>query len=81
MKARKPQPVGPAHRVRGWKNDRRNGTRVHRGGNADDTWPKEKAPKGESQERRRCEIKPARNPRAKAVERVIKPWGRTLAGR
>jgi hypothetical protein len=31
------------------------------------------APKGESQERCRCETKPARNRRAKAARRVTKP--------
>lgn len=39
------------------------------------------APKGESHERRRFEIKPARDRRAETVERVAKPCGRTEAGR
>jgi hypothetical protein len=42
-------------------------------GNGRDTFRKEKAPKGESQERRRCETKPARNCREEAVKRVVKP--------
>jgi hypothetical protein len=38
-----------------------------------DTFQEEKASKGESQERCRREIKPARVRGEKAVERVIKP--------
>jgi hypothetical protein len=45
-----------------------------------DTLREEKAPKGESQERRRCETKPARARREQAAERVAKPCGRNLAG-
>jgi hypothetical protein len=41
----------------------------------------EEASKGESQERCRCETKPARTKREKTVERVIKPCGRNVAGR
>jgi hypothetical protein len=36
---------------------------------------------GESQERCRCETKPAWTGREKTVERVVKPWGRNGAGR
>jgi len=39
----------------------RNGRWVLPGGNAPDTFREEKAPKGESHERRRCETKPARD--------------------
>jgi hypothetical protein len=52
---------------------RRNGMWVRRRGNAVDTFCEEKAPKGEAQERRRCEIKPARARREEAVKRVAKP--------
>jgi hypothetical protein len=45
-----------------------------------DTLRVEEAPKGESQERRRCETKPARARREKAAERVTKPCGRNVAG-
>jgi hypothetical protein len=38
-----------------------------------DTFREEQAPKGESQERRWCEIKPARNLREETVKRVTKP--------
>jgi len=44
-----------------------------RRGNASATFREEKAPKGESQERRRCETKPARARREKRVKRVAKP--------
>jgi hypothetical protein len=44
-----------------------------RRGNASGAFREEKAPKGESHERRRCEISPARVRREKAVTRVIKP--------
>jgi hypothetical protein len=54
---------------------------VHRIGNDPVARPEEKAPKGESQERCRCETKPVRTKREKTVERVIKPWGRNIAGR
>jgi hypothetical protein len=60
VEARKPRPVGPAHRFGGGITDGRNGRRVHPRGNAADTFREEKAPKGESQERRRRETKPAR---------------------
>jgi hypothetical protein len=52
---------------------RRNGKWVIPGGNAPDAVREEKAPKGESQERCRCETEPARVRRAKAVKRVTKP--------
>lgn len=52
---------------------RRNGMWVRRRGNASDTFREEKAPKGEAQERRRCETKPTRARREKAVKRVTKP--------
>jgi hypothetical protein len=42
-------------------------------GNGLDTFRKEKAPKGKSQERCRCETKPARNRREEATKRVAKP--------
>jgi hypothetical protein len=51
----------------------RNGRWVLPGGNAPDTFWKEKAPKGESHERRRREIKLARDCGEKAVKRVTKP--------
>jgi len=44
------------------------------------TFREEKAPKGESQERRRCERKPARAQREQAVKRVTKPCRRNVAG-
>jgi hypothetical protein len=65
----------------GSKNGGRNGMWVLRRGNAAETFRKEKAPKGKSQERCRCETKPARAGRAKTVKRVAKPWRRIVAGR
>jgi hypothetical protein len=53
--------------------DRGNGMWVLPPGNGLDTFRKEKAPKGESQERCRCETKPARNHREEAAKRVAKP--------
>jgi hypothetical protein len=50
-------------------------------GDAVDTRREEKAPKGESQERCRREIKPARLSREKTVKRVAKPRRRLIAGR
>lgn len=50
------------------------------GGNASITASQENAPKGESHERCRRETKPARIRRAKAAQRVTKPWTRTVAG-
>jgi hypothetical protein len=50
-----------------------NGRWVHPGGNTPDTCREGNAPKGESQERRRCETEPARHRREKTVRRVIKP--------
>jgi hypothetical protein len=41
----------------------------------------ENAPKGESHERRRREIKPAGQRREKTVKRVAKPCRRNVAGR
>jgi hypothetical protein len=41
--------------------------------NAQTAFREEKAPKGESQERSRCETKPARDRREETVERVTKP--------
>jgi len=52
---------------------RRNGQWGLPPGNGMDTFRKEKAPKGESQERCRCETKPARDCGEKAVKRVTKP--------
>jgi hypothetical protein len=43
------------------------------GRNAAETFWKGKPPKGESQERCRCETKPARDSREKPVKRVTKP--------
>jgi hypothetical protein len=60
VKAQEPRSVGPAHRFGGGITDGVNGTWVHPRGNAADTFREEKAPKGESQERRRRETKPAR---------------------
>jgi hypothetical protein len=51
----------------------RNGKWVLPGGNAPDTFREEKAPKGESHERRRRETKLARDRGEKTVKRVIKP--------
>jgi len=64
VKAQEPRPVGPAYRFGGGKTDGRNGMWVHPRGNAAGTLREEKAPKGESQERCRCETKPARARRA-----------------
>jgi hypothetical protein len=50
-----------------------NGKWVQRVGNGPSALGEEKAPKGESQERCRCEKKPARTKREKTVERVTKP--------
>jgi hypothetical protein len=50
-----------------------NGTWVLRGRKAGDTCGEREPPKGESQERRRCETKPARDSREQAVKRVAKP--------
>jgi hypothetical protein len=63
VKAQKPRPAGPARRFGDGSNGRKNGTWVLPGGNAPDTLREEKAPKGESQERRRYEIRPARSQR------------------
>jgi len=52
--------VGPAHRFGGGSTDGLNGMWVLPGGNAPDTCREEEAPKGESQERRRYEKRPAR---------------------
>jgi hypothetical protein len=60
VKTQKPRPVGPAHRFGGGITDGKNGTWAHPRGNAADTFREEKAPQGESQERCRREIKPAR---------------------
>jgi hypothetical protein len=59
-KAQKPGPVGPAHRFGGGSTDWSNGMWALPCGNARSTFREEKAPKGESQERRRREKKPAR---------------------
>jgi hypothetical protein len=64
--------AGPFASAKG-SNERTNGRWVHRCGNTVDTFREEKAPKGESQERRRCEIKPTRVRRAQTVQRVPKP--------
>jgi hypothetical protein len=53
--------------------DRGNGRWVLPLGNGLVTFRKEKAPKGESQERCRCETKPARNCREETAKRVVKP--------
>jgi hypothetical protein len=50
-----------------------NGRWVHPGGNALETFRKGKPSKGESQERCRCETKPARARREETVKRVVKP--------
>jgi hypothetical protein len=63
VKAQKPRPAGPARRFGDGSNGRRNGTWVLPGGNAPDTLREEKAPKGESQERCRHEIRLARSRR------------------
>jgi hypothetical protein len=60
VKAQEPRPSGRAFRFGGGCTGRENGTWVLPGGNAPDTFREGKAPKGESQERRRCETKPAR---------------------
>jgi hypothetical protein len=52
---------------------RRNSRWVYLGGDTQDAFQEEKASKGKSQERSRCEIKPARDRREKAVKRVNKP--------
>lgn len=73
---------GPAHLLRqGGISGRANGMWVSPCGNVADTFGEEKAPKGEAQERCRCEIKPARARREETAKRVIKPWRRTVAGR
>jgi hypothetical protein len=73
VKAQKPRPVGPALRFGGGITDGKNGMWVHSRGNAASTFREEKAPQGESQERRRCETKPAGARRAKTAARVTKP--------
>jgi hypothetical protein len=50
-----------------------NGTWVHPGRNDPETFREEKAPKGESHERRRRETKPARARREETARRVAKP--------
>jgi hypothetical protein len=50
------------------------------GGNAPDTFREEKAPQGESHERRRHEKRPARARKEQAAVRVAKPCGRNVAG-
>jgi hypothetical protein len=54
---------GPAQRYGVGSTDRLNGRWDHSGGNRPDTFREEKAPKGESHERCRCETKPARDRR------------------
>jgi len=46
---------------------------AHCGGDADGTFREEKAPKGESRERCRCETEPTRRAREESVTRVAKP--------
>jgi hypothetical protein len=50
-----------------------NGRWAHPGGNTPDTFREGNASKGESQERCRCETKPARPRREQTVKRVAKP--------
>jgi hypothetical protein len=73
VKAQKPRPAGPARCFGNGINGRKNGMWVLPGGNAPDTLQEEEAPKGESQERRRCETKPARARKEKPAKRVLKP--------
>jgi hypothetical protein len=80
VKAQKPKPVGPAHCFSSGNTGGRNGTWVLPRGNAADTFREEKAPKGESHERRRCETEPARARREQPAKRVAKPCRRNVAG-
>jgi len=73
VKAQEPRPVGPALRFGGGSTDGTNGTWVNPARKRADTFRKEKAPQGESQERCRGERNSARARRAQAAERVIKP--------
>jgi len=73
VEAQEPRPAGPARCFGSGINGRENGMWVLPGGNAPDTLREEEAPKGESQERRRCEIEPARARKEKTATRVIKP--------
>jgi hypothetical protein len=65
---------------RGGNTGGRNGMWVFPGGNAPDTFREGKAPKGESQERCRCETKLAGARREEAAKRVAKPCRRNVAG-
>jgi hypothetical protein len=74
VKARKPRLVGPAHPLwRGGIPTRETVRGFIYRGNAAGTFREEKAPKGESQERRRYEKRPAGARREQTVERVTKP--------
>jgi hypothetical protein len=63
VKPQEPGLIGPAHRYGGGSTDGWNGKWVHPGGNTPDTLREGNAPKGESQERCRCEKEPARTRR------------------
>jgi hypothetical protein len=73
VKAQELRPVGPVHRFGGGSTDGRNSMWARPGGNAPDTFREEKAPKGESHERRRYETRPARDRREQTAKRVAKP--------
>jgi hypothetical protein len=65
--------MGPAQRFGVGNTDGRNGMWVHSSAKAASTFREEKAPKGESHERRQCETKLARARREQAAKRVAKP--------
>jgi hypothetical protein len=73
VKAQEPGPIGPARCYGGGSTGGWNGKWANPGGNTPDVLREGKPPKGESQERCRCEKKPARDRREKAVKRVAKP--------
>jgi len=81
VKTQEPRLVGPALRFGGGNTD---GSKRQVGASLAETpaipFGRRKLRRAETQERCRRERKPARTQRAKAVERVAKPCGRTVAG-
>jgi hypothetical protein len=73
VKTQKLRPAVPAHCFGNVMIGGRKSRWVYPCGNIRDADQEEKAPKGESQERGRCEKKPARDRREKTVKRVNKP--------
>lgn len=71
--AQKPMPIGPVRRFGVGSNVGLTVGGFFPAERAVEAFRERKPPKGESQERCRCETQPARDSRAKTVKRVIKP--------